>query len=83
MAQFTCQACDQAIEQDQSIRIGCRLYPVQVQDPPAFAVARPREIFLFHVEHAPAQGGLRTGGYQMGEVTTLAAALAGGQILVG
>jgi hypothetical protein len=83
VAQFTCQTCGEAIEQDQSIRIGCRLYPVQAQDPPAFAVTRPREIFLFHEEHAPAPGGHRTGGYEMAEATTLAVALASGEIIIG
>jgi hypothetical protein len=75
MAKYTCEACGQSIDADQNIRIGCRLYPVQTQDPPEFAVTRPREIFLFHEAHAPAGGGYKSGGYELGPVMTLAAAL--------
>lgn len=83
MAQFTCEACGETIEPDQNIRIGCRLYPDRVQEGIAYVVKRPREIFLFHEGHAPGQGDPRTGGYQIGEVSTLAAALADGRIIVG
>ena len=82
-AAFVCKACGRPIDQDENIRIGCRLYPDRVQEGIAYVVTKPREIFLFHAEHAPAQGDSRTGGYQLDEVRTLAAAITDGRIIVG
>jgi hypothetical protein len=75
MAKYECTTCGQEIEPEDTIRIGCRLYPDMTQSGISYVVKRPREIFLFHEAHAP------LGGYQLRSPATLAAELADGQIL--